>query len=202
MDSRKKDNNNLNNAYGDLVIWKEIIKFAKNTNKDIIFVSSDRKDDWWNILLGKTIGPRVELRKEFSNETDQRFHMYEMSNFINQYETYSGDEISGVIKQEIETKSDNNTSLPFKNKDIFEVALDSIILNRSMTESENSTVTIGDIHESLADYGLHTSGYMENDLKSPIKKISIKKETGNVVYDLKKNSKEFVEFSKENKLDT
>lgn len=33
----------------------------------------------------KTIGPRVELRKEFMKETGQEFHMYSMNSFISTY---------------------------------------------------------------------------------------------------------------------
>ncbi|MFR1372423.1 MAG: hypothetical protein ACLSA0_20220 [Eisenbergiella massiliensis] len=44
-----------------------------------------KKEDWWNIVKGKTIGPRVELRKEFMKETGQEFHMYSMNSFISTY---------------------------------------------------------------------------------------------------------------------
>lgn len=71
-----------NNMYGDLIVWKQIIEYAKKEKKDIIFVVNDRKEDWWNIKQGKTIGPRIELRKEFYEETSQKFHMYTMENFI------------------------------------------------------------------------------------------------------------------------
>ena len=36
-------------------------------------------------VKGKTIGPRFELRREFYKETNQKFHMYTMSSFIEAY---------------------------------------------------------------------------------------------------------------------
>lgn len=33
--------------YNDLVIWKEIIKFANEKRKNIVFVTGDAKQDWW-----------------------------------------------------------------------------------------------------------------------------------------------------------
>lgn len=82
---KKKDQEDDNNAYGDLIIWKQIIKYSKENNTGIIYVTHDQKEDWWNIVKGKTIGPRVELRKEFFAETQQEFHMYSMNNFISTY---------------------------------------------------------------------------------------------------------------------
>ena len=65
-----KDSIKKENKYGDYIIWKEIIQFSKEHKKNIIFVTDDKKEDWWNIIHGETIGIRVELRKEFLNETN------------------------------------------------------------------------------------------------------------------------------------
>lgn len=35
--------------YSDLILWKEVIHFAKEEQKNIIFVTDDVKLDWWNI---------------------------------------------------------------------------------------------------------------------------------------------------------
>lgn len=33
--------------YGDLIIWKELLKFAREHKKDIILITDDVKADWW-----------------------------------------------------------------------------------------------------------------------------------------------------------
>lgn len=72
-----------NNIYGDLIIWKEILAFAKENKKNIIFITDDRKEDWWDIGEAKQItGPRIELRKEFNEVTGKLFYMYRMESFI------------------------------------------------------------------------------------------------------------------------
>ena len=43
-----KDNKKSNNNYGDLIIWKELLQYAKENSKGIIFITGDRKEDWWN----------------------------------------------------------------------------------------------------------------------------------------------------------
>lgn len=84
-DKKKKNQEDDNNAYGDLIIWKQIIKYAKEKSVGIVYVTHDQKEDWWNIVKGKTIGPRIELRQEFMAETNQEFHMYSMNSFISTY---------------------------------------------------------------------------------------------------------------------
>lgn len=90
-----------NNAYGDLIIWKQIIKYSKENNIGIIYVTHDQKEDWWNIIKGKTIGPRTELRKEFFEETNQEFHMYSMNNFISTYNSINEVKIEKSVVEEV-----------------------------------------------------------------------------------------------------
>ncbi|WP_087064180.1 PIN domain-containing protein [Intestinibacillus massiliensis] len=83
-DKRKSDSDD-NNAYGDFIVWMQIIDFAIENHKDIIYVTHDQKEDWWYKVKGRIVGPRVELRKEFFEKTAQHFHMYSMNNFIELY---------------------------------------------------------------------------------------------------------------------
>lgn len=57
--------------YGDLIIWKSVIKKAKEDKVDIIFLTNDNKEDWFEKYKGQTKGPRFELLREFHKETDQ-----------------------------------------------------------------------------------------------------------------------------------
>ena len=100
-DKKKKDKEDDNNAYGDLIIWKQIIKYAKATSRGIIYVTHDQKEDWWNIVKGKTIGPRIELRKEFVTETQQEFHMYSMHSFISTYNKMNNNLIDKSAVEEV-----------------------------------------------------------------------------------------------------
>lgn len=101
-----KDNTKVENKYGDLIVWKEILRYAKDNRVDIIFVTHDQKEDWWNISSGKTIGPRVELRKEFLDYTGKMFHMYSMTSFLELFSTDKGKEIDDTTINEVELISD------------------------------------------------------------------------------------------------
>lgn len=62
MDEKEKPGNE---KYNDYIIWSMILNYSKLNNKPIIFVTDDRKEDWWQEYKGRTIGPRFELINEF-----------------------------------------------------------------------------------------------------------------------------------------
>ncbi|MBR0380908.1 MAG: DUF4935 domain-containing protein [Eubacterium sp.] len=100
-DVKKKKDENDNNAYGDLVIWTQIIEYAKEKDCGIIYVTHDQKEDWWNIVKGRTIGPRIELRREFFNKVGQKFHMYSMDGFIENFNIMNDVQIDKSAVDEI-----------------------------------------------------------------------------------------------------
>jgi hypothetical protein len=73
--------------YGDFLIWKQIIDYAKSKSvKQLIFVTDDGKEDWWRKLEfdgPKTIGPRPELVGEaHSLGSIENFLMYNPEGFL------------------------------------------------------------------------------------------------------------------------
>ena len=72
--------------YGDLVMWKQLLKHAKLTKqKGIALITSERSDDWWYKFEGKTMGPQPELISEMMREANvEVFWMYDVQNFLQQ----------------------------------------------------------------------------------------------------------------------
>ncbi|AYR25748.1 PIN-like domain-containing protein [Herbaspirillum rubrisubalbicans] len=73
--------------YGDLILWKQLIEYAKEKAiKKIIFLTDDDKEDWWQSVREsgpKKIGPRPELREELRREAGvDFFHMYNSATFL------------------------------------------------------------------------------------------------------------------------
>ena len=81
-DGKKDGSGDPYRKYGDLIIWRQLIKKAKDATKDVIFITDDKKDDWWLEQSGRTIGPRPELVEEFIRETGKRFWMYSVDKFV------------------------------------------------------------------------------------------------------------------------
>lgn len=66
--------------YGDLIIWKEILLYAKKEHKSVIFVCNDVKKDWYD-QEGKKVA-RFELLKEFNSITGKNVWLYSMPDFL------------------------------------------------------------------------------------------------------------------------
>ncbi|ENS4971288.1 GHKL domain-containing protein [Vibrio fluvialis] len=71
--------------YGDLILWKEIIKKASEEgHQHVVLVTGDVKEDWWLEKRGKKLGPRKELLNEIYTEAPnlKTFYMYDTSSFL------------------------------------------------------------------------------------------------------------------------
>lgn len=86
------DSDKSQNAAGDLLIWKTILKVAARRDQDAIFVTEDRKPDWWHQGgKGTALYPRTELLHEFDQETGGRsFGLLTLPDFLGKMGAGSG----------------------------------------------------------------------------------------------------------------
>ena len=96
-----KDSNKDDNGYGDYLIWRQMIDFAKANQCPIIFISNDTKEDWIEEVAGIKIGPRPELIDEFFQETNQWFYCYSLNRFV---EIINSQVVTKEAKAEIENR--------------------------------------------------------------------------------------------------
>lgn len=73
--------------FGDLIIFKQMIKHAKEKNiKNVVFISEDVKEDWRQIENSngkKILGARVELKREMYNKAGvSNFIIYNIEDFM------------------------------------------------------------------------------------------------------------------------
>lgn len=87
--------------YGDLIVWTQVIDKAIELDKGVVLVTDDKKEDWWEKFKGRTVGPRPELVKEFSDRTNQTFHMYQADRFLELSRENLGEQVSEEIVEEI-----------------------------------------------------------------------------------------------------
>lgn len=78
----KDKSSKTENIYGDLIIWKEILRFSESKQCSIIFVSRDFKEDWIQKEHGLVCGPRLELLEEFQEISSGTFYMYNLNQFL------------------------------------------------------------------------------------------------------------------------
>ncbi len=112
-----KSQNEERSNFGDWIIWKQVMDFSTSKKTAVIFVTDDRKDDWWEEVNGKTLGPRPELIKEFCETTEQRILIYTPDSFLK----ISKEQLNTKISQKsiVEVKAEHQSreeDLLFENK--------------------------------------------------------------------------------------
>ncbi|WP_349925258.1 PIN domain-containing protein [Bacillus altitudinis] len=125
--------------YGDLIIWKSLLQKAKGDNLQILFTTSDSKEDWWQLDDQKNIlGPRIELISEFNEIVgdNSEFLMLPMREFISYFSRLNK-------KSSIYAMIELNTE---------EISKD-YIREESLSFIETELIHNGDL-QNFVDYGL------------------------------------------------
>lgn len=108
--------------YGDLIIWKELLKFAHTQSKNIIFVTDDVKADWWETQNNKRVF-HSKLLSEFS-KTGHKIVAYESQEFYstiaNEYGVSKTDAVELALQM-----TDNDYCTNIKDK-VFENIMDDL----------------------------------------------------------------------------
>lgn len=135
--------------YGDLILWKQIIKWSAEQSVDIILVSSEEKEDWWNIADDETKSPKVEMLKEFIEQTHRKVLIYSRTAFLENAKKNKDVKVSQRTIKEVEKVKTANTFW------ITDDALGSILMPFSSIKEHsdvyNLTKMITDARNSVYD---------------------------------------------------
>lgn len=67
-----KDSNKDDTGIGDFIIWSTILDIARKENKDMIFITSEEKPDWFISVNNKPVYARPELIAEYKTASSGR----------------------------------------------------------------------------------------------------------------------------------
>lgn len=111
-DEKKPDEYHHNNVlikkkFGDLLIWKQILDHSlESESMDVIFVTSDVKEDWFWKVKGQTIKCRPELTEEICNTTKvERFKIYTTERFLEYASQFLGSELDEDVLRDVKSVS-------------------------------------------------------------------------------------------------
>lgn len=65
-----------------MIIWKQILAYAKNRHKDIILVTGKIKVDWYYVVKDEEVVPRQEMINEFMSKKGKRYYSFSFSKFL------------------------------------------------------------------------------------------------------------------------
>lgn len=101
---------------GDLILWRQVLKHVREKGlRKLLFVTGDKKEDWWAIEGGLTLGPRAELMQEFYCASDDGlFWMYTSDQFLQFAKEYLKANITDAdivrVKEVVERTTDADVS--------------------------------------------------------------------------------------------
>lgn len=78
----KDEEKDSEEKFGDYYFWDQVLKKSKEAGKDVILVTSERKEDWWEKIHNKTIGPRKELLEEAAKISGKNILIYQTEFFL------------------------------------------------------------------------------------------------------------------------
>jgi hypothetical protein len=76
---------NISAKYGDYILWRQLIEYAKKRNKTVILVTADTKPDWQSKDFNRV---RPELITEFKLKTKQDFYALTLNEFEYRFGTH------------------------------------------------------------------------------------------------------------------
>jgi hypothetical protein len=103
---------------GDGRVWFQIVRYAKQQRKPIVFVTADYKSNWWRTTkLGneeRSIGPHFMLIRDIESAAGKTFLMYTQEDFLSFAPQYLGvpeqqqaiEEVKQIQEHEAKEKED------------------------------------------------------------------------------------------------
>ena len=83
MDVDKLESDLPEGASGDYLVWKQLLLEGAERRVDLVLVTSDTKEDWWNRTdRGAIVGPRHELIEEYLEASGSRLFLLEPVDLI------------------------------------------------------------------------------------------------------------------------
>ncbi|MBX9722620.1 MAG: PIN domain-containing protein [Candidatus Obscuribacterales bacterium] len=71
------------NAFGDALLWLELLEYASSSKSHIVFVTQEKKTDWWLERPGaESLIARPELAQEMKITSSVEFMMYGFKGFL------------------------------------------------------------------------------------------------------------------------
>lgn len=168
-----------NDKYGDYIMWKQIIEHSKQTKANIIFITDDRKKDWWFERSGQKIGPRPELVQEIFNLAGVSFIMYRPERFMEWAMKYLKVGVSEKVIDEIKShskidavKSDAKTKAYNRMGHLFSSNLTNMACKEIDKELQEISLKMREQEDDMADLNERLKYFMEQE-KSPENQIEM-----------------------------
>lgn len=89
---------------GDYLAWCELLEYAAASDKPLLLVTNDSKEDWYQQQSGEKLGPRPELVREML-DGNARYHHTTLDGFLRQANRFIADVVDDETIEAVEALS-------------------------------------------------------------------------------------------------
>ncbi|MHA3654644.1 PIN-like domain-containing protein, partial [Yersinia enterocolitica] len=148
---------NYKRKFGDFIIWKQLIKEAsKEEIKNVVFITDDKKNDWWYGVGDKIIGPQEKLQSEFYSLTGvDTFKMYDTVDFLKDAVVYLGTKVDEKSFDDVK-KTSSSVIINSASTDTSD-----LIGGHTVTSNNNASDEIDNSKESEMEDGVPLKEYLD-----------------------------------------
>lgn len=166
---------------GDCLVWFELLDHAKTSSRPLLFVTGDRKEDWYRTpVRGRSIGPRAELIAEMNNASGgQLYHQVPLELFLDLTNMYLD---TSVEEATIETVR-NIGSSTFVNAEALANMYPGLEISRQMQDNMQAALNaylpkVPDLAEALnqRQWNIAASLALRPDFQSQIPEVLRKRQ--------------------------
>ncbi len=136
-------------AYGDLILWKQILDYGNQIQKPVLLVINEVKGDW----IDDRGNPRYELLKEFNSYTKQSFWLYSFPDLLNEINNIFPEEMvitQSIISEVKKTNKDREKALIASS--YCTERMITVYFENNIGVKIKKIVKINEIKEELIDY--------------------------------------------------
>jgi len=94
----------------DFLIWKQLMDFAEREGEDVVFITGEEKNDWWEVDREHDIvRPRHELLREFRKDTEQTFWIMKTERMLQDAQKKIGIDVKDKSVKQTDTVEADDT---------------------------------------------------------------------------------------------
>lgn len=138
-----EDSDKSDDGIGDVIIWLTILELGKQYERHLLFVTSEKKPDWWEKFNKTPISPRLELIEEYKRSSKQKmFSIIELSDLLESLKVTK--EVIEEVKSEEEQVLRRSRNNAIKVKGWKDIIID-------VLEIFGGKATLGEIYAYIED---------------------------------------------------
>ena len=142
-----KDSDKEDGGIGDIIIWHTILRLGSEFKHDLLFVTNERKGDWWEKSEDKTITPRTELLEEYRGASGgHTFHLASLSTLLRLLDV-SPSVVNEV--EEAESTQQSEAEFPFESQQDLDAEIGAV---RTLLHTGKQALSPWIIEASIASY--------------------------------------------------